>query len=190
MDHPAEQHRQLNNAIRVGTVHAVDTAVALCRVQSGEILSDWIPWFVPRAGDVIEWSAPCAGEQVVMLCQGGDTVGAIALRGIYSNQFAAPSAEAGTHLVRYADGTVTAYNQDAHALDVTLADGGTVSITADGGVTINGDVTINGNQQVNGDIDLTGTATASVDVFGGGKSLKTHKHLGVTSGSSVSGPPA
>jgi hypothetical protein len=40
----------------------------------------------------------------------------------------------------------------------------------------------------------TGTATASTvtgtsDVVGGGKSLKTHKHSGVATGSSVTGPP-
>ena len=43
--------------------------------------------------------------------------------------------------------------------------------------------------QVNGDINLTGTATADVDVVGGGVRLKTHTHPGVTSGGSVTGPP-
>jgi phage baseplate assembly protein V len=43
--------------------------------------------------------------------------------------------------------------------------------------------TINGNVQVNG------TLTASVDVIGGGKSLKTHKHGGVTVGGGQTGVP-
>lgn len=38
--------------------------------------------------------------------------------------------------------------------------------------------TINGDLVVNGDIDSTGTVTATTDVFGGGKSLKTHLHAG------------
>jgi hypothetical protein len=40
-----------------------------------------------------------------------------------------------------------------------------------------------------GDISSTGTATVDVDVIGGGKSLKTHVHTGVTPGGGISGPP-
>lgn len=43
---------------------------------------------------------------------------------------------------------------------------------------------------VSGDVTIGGTATAAVDVIGGGKSLKTHIHTGVQSGNSTSGPPA
>lgn len=43
---------------------------------------------------------------------------------------------------------------------------------------------------ITGDLTVTGTATASVDVFGGGKSLKNHTHTGVTPGGGSSGPPS
>lgn len=42
---------------------------------------------------------------------------------------------------------------------------------------------------LNGDMHSTGTITGDTDVIGGGKSLKSHKHTGVASGGSVSGPP-
>ena len=71
--------RQSNNQIRIGTVAVVDLARGLCRVQAGEIQTDFVPWFVPRAGAVIEWSAPSVGEQVLLLSPGGDVSGAASI---------------------------------------------------------------------------------------------------------------
>ncbi|HZH44264.1 MAG TPA: phage baseplate assembly protein V [Lysobacter sp.] len=196
MDSLAELQRQQSNVIRLGTVCEVDHAAARCRVQTGEITTDWLPWFVPRAGDSIEWSAPSVGEQIMLLSPGGDTHGAVALRGVYSDAFPAPASSNTLHLVRFPDGAQIEYDHAAHALKATLPGGGTAEITADGGVTINGPVTINGdtqingNTQVDGDVSITGRAEAEVDVIGGGKSLKTHKHSGVMSGGALSGPPA
>lgn len=42
---------------------------------------------------------------------------------------------------------------------------------------------------IDGDLLVTGTATATVDVVGGGKSLKTHVHSGVIPGGGNSGAP-
>lgn len=194
--HPVtELQRQLGNTIRLGTVAAVDLDGARCRVDTGEVQTDFVPWFVPRAGDTIEWSAPVAGEQGVLLCPGGDTHGAVFLRGVYSDAFPAPDSEAGKHLVRYRDGALIQYDDAAHALTAVLPGGGTVEVTADGGVTINGPLTVNGestfngNTQTNGDAGVSKTLTAQTDVVGGGKSLKGHKHTGVSAGSAVSGPP-
>ncbi|RPE74629.1 phage baseplate assembly protein V [Vulcaniibacterium tengchongense] len=196
MDPTSELQRQLGNAIRLGTVAEVDLAAARCRVDSGEVRSDWVPWFVPRAGATLEWSAPVAGEQGVLLCPGGDTIGAIFLRGVYSDAFPAPSSGGTLHLVRFPDGATVQYDHEAHALKAALPAGGAAEITADGGVTINGPLTvhgdteINGNTRIYGDAAVSGTATADADVVGGGKSLKGHRHTGVMAGGAVSGPPA
>ena len=111
------------------------------------------------------------------------SLGAVFLRGIYSDSLAAPDSGEHTHLVRFQDGTEIRYDDEAHALQATVASGGTVEVTAAGGVTINADV------QVNGDIKLTGTVTADVDAIADGISLKHHVHTGVSPGSSDSGPP-
>lgn len=42
---------------------------------------------------------------------------------------------------------------------------------------------------ITGDLHVTGTATADTDVIGGGKSLKSHTHSGVTTGSGNTGAP-
>lgn len=40
-----------------------------------------------------------------------------------------------------------------------------------------------------GDVNVDGTVTATTDVVGGGKRLKTHEHSGVTTGGGTTGPP-
>lgn len=193
----AEQRRQQGNLIRLGTVAALDLDAARCRVTTGELETDWIPWLVPRVGTTIEWSAPTVGEQGIVLCPDGDTSGAVFLRGLYSDAFPQPDHGEHVHLVRFPDGTVIRYDDEAHALDATLCEGGTVEITAngsvtvnsEGGATVNADTTINGDLQVNGDVRTTGTATVDTDVIGGGISLKSHTHGGVESGGASTGAP-
>lgn len=173
----AEQRRQTSNFIRLGTVAEVDVAQACIRVKTGELLSDWIPWLVPRTGATIEWSAPSVGEQGIVLCPEGDTTGAVFLRGLYSDAVPAPSQSASEHLVRYADGTSVQYNTTSHALNINMASGGNVTLTADAGVTINGDVQVNGS------------VTASIEVEANGIKLTQHTHSDVEAGTSSTGKP-
>jgi len=74
----------------------------------------------------------------------------------------------------YPDGTIELVNALA---SMALAPNGLTTITSSLGITINADVTVNG------------TLTATTDVIGGGKSLKTHVHSGVQGGVGNSGPP-
>ena len=173
----SEQRRQKGNLIRFGTVADVDASNAMCRVQTGELTTDWIPWIVPRVGTTIEWSAPSIGEQGIVLCPDGDTSGAAFLRGLYSNAHPAPSSNLAIHRTRFKDGTQIDYNTDEHALTVTLCSGGTATLTADGGITLNGDVQLNG------------TMTCSEDVIASGISLKNHTHGMVAAGTDSSGAP-
>lgn len=87
---------------------------------------------------------------------------------------------------------------------LTVANGGEVKasldIAPDGKITAHTvsdvELTVDGNITSSaagwshtGDINVTGTVTASTDVIGGGKSLKTHTHSGVQTGSGDTGPP-
>lgn len=53
-----------------------------------------------------------------------------------------------------------------------------------------GDLEVQGNAKVTGNADVDGTVTGTTDVIGGGKSLKTHTHSGVTTGGGTTGPPS
>ena len=153
------------------------------------MLTDYLPWVVTLAGTTIIWSAPAIDEQVVVLSPAGDLADGVVLRGLYSDQFAAPAASDTLHVLRFADGAQIHYDTEAHALQATLPSGGTASITADGGITLNGPLTVNGKTMLNGDATITGTAKATTDVIGGGISLKNHKTTGVTAGTALSGGP-
>jgi len=190
MDRDSHHAQQLNNLFRLGTVTEVDLAAARCRVQAGEMHTDFLPWVSAAAGNVSIWCPPCAGEQVGLLCGDGDPGNGIVLRGLYSDAYPAPHDSATVTLIQFSDGAVIHYDSAQHLLSALLPSGGKATITADGGLTINGPVTINGATTINDDLTVSGKATASADVIGGGISLKGHKHSAVQPGSGASGPPA
>lgn len=184
----AALERSISNLIRLGVIAEVNGP--MCRVASGELLTTLVPWISPTAGDHIGWIPASVGEQVVLLCPEGDLANAIALRGLYSEQYPSPE-NSPAHCVRlFPDGARVAYNSDSHALTATLPEGGTVALTADGGLTINGPLTINGDTSINGGVSIIGKAEATEDMVGGGISLKQHMHGAVQPGSGNSGPPA
>ncbi|HGM6414782.1 TPA: phage baseplate assembly protein V [Stenotrophomonas maltophilia] len=176
--------QKVSNLMREGVVTEVDHAAALCRVRSGELETAFIPWLTPAAGKVRVWLPPSRGEQVQLLCIDGDLANAVAVPGMFSNAFPAPSSNPDLVLIQFADAATVVYDSASHALAANLPAGGTVSIVADGGVHITGPVTIEGN------VSITGKAEASEDVIAGGVSLKQHKHRDVQPGGGTSGPPA
>ena len=87
--------------------------------------------------------------------------------------------------------TVSNYNtsnlqirSDDHNTIVEIDKTGKVNITAPTSMTVTTPLAT-----FTGDINVGGTLTATTDVIGGGKSLKTHIHSGVTAGTSNTGAP-
>jgi len=104
--------------------------------------------------------------------------------GMYFGGFLGPSP---TQYVRFSSAGInlespTAINLNAPDVKITAP---TMEIEASTSVTVT-----TPTFTVNGAIVGTSTVTATTDVVGGGISLKTHTHSGVTSGSSNTGPPA
>lgn len=173
----ADHARLIENLIRLGTVAQVDVTAARVRVQTGELLTTWLPWLTIRAGADAMWNPPTVGEQVLLLSPSGQLTQGVALTGVYSNASPANGNREGLSRTTYRDGAVIEYDSVANALRAELPAGATVQLIATGGITIEGDIA------------LTGTLTASEDVIAAGISLTKHKHLGVTPGSGTSGVP-
>lgn len=188
MNELPDPRRVIGNIIQIGTIESVDRADATCRVRVGETVTGDICWVVQRAGKTRTWSPPTINEQCILLCPEGDTDNGLAVLGLFSDANPPPSAE-DIDLIRFDDGAIISYDAAAHLLVAQLPAGGKVQIDAPGGVTITGPVSITGAVSITGNVDITGKASASDDVIGGGKSLKSHKHLGVTAGGAVSGTP-
>ncbi|MFV0625199.1 phage baseplate assembly protein V [Sphingomonas sp. ac-8] len=166
----------LEGLIRYGQVASVDLAVGRCVVTAGDIVTQPIRWIELRAGRTRSWSPPSAGEQILLLCPGGDPAGAIALRGV-SSAAHPPIGDATRELIEFPDGAIVAYDATAHALTAILPAAGTVRIDAPGGIHLVGPLSVDGQ------ISATG------DVTGKGVSLATHIHGLVKLGTDKSGKP-
>lgn len=91
--------RRLSNVARYGTVQEADYTGATAgfpairvQLQEGEILTDWIPWFTPRAGNDRVWDPPEVGEVVMVLAPSGSS--ALASPSLACSATAMPTATA------------------------------------------------------------------------------------------------
>ena len=168
--------------MRIATVESVDLAAKRCIVIIGDITSPPVPWLAWRMGKTRIWSPPSVGEQVFLICAEGELGSGVVLPGVPCDAFphAGDSAE---EFIMFGDGARIAYDPDAHSLTAVLPGSATAEITAQ-------TITLNGNVRINGDVAITGTVNADTDVVAAGKSLKSHRHSGVSTGSGQSGPPA
>ncbi len=115
----AEFSRRLESQIRSGTVSAVDHVQARCRVRTGGLETDWLPWLTLRAGNTRTWSPPDIGEQVVVLCPSGELAAGFVLPGLYSDAKPAPETYGNLHVVNFPDGARICYDFALGALTAT-----------------------------------------------------------------------
>ncbi|MDH4763045.1 phage baseplate assembly protein V [Pseudomonas sp. CBMAI 2609] len=175
--------RLIENLIRLGTIAEVDHGSltdqrpARVRVQSGALLTGWLPWLALRAGESREWDPPTLGEQVIVFSPSGQTAQGVVLCGLFSQLLLANADRAGLHRRTYPDGAVIEYDSEAHQLLATLPAGGRVQLNAPSGF------------KLQGDVDIDGLVTVSQDVVAAGISLVKHKHSGVQSGGAQTGAP-
>lgn len=119
----ADIRRLINNLIRVGVVTAVDAQKG-CRVQTGDLETNWLNWITLRAGQTRTMNAPSVGEQVIILSIGGELTTAFVLTGIFSNEYAEPTDSLTADHRTYSDGAVIEYEPATghlKAVGVTLA---------------------------------------------------------------------
>lgn len=114
----AEIRRLINNLIRVGVVIAVDAQKG-CRVQIGNLETDWLNWITLRAGSTRTMNAPSVGEQVLILALGGELTTAFVLTGIFSNEHSEPTDSLTADHRTYSDGAIIEYEPAIGALKAT-----------------------------------------------------------------------
>ncbi|NIE70335.1 phage baseplate assembly protein V [Pantoea sp. Acro-807] len=179
--------RLLRNLIRIGTVSAVKLDDGLCRVDTGNNTTGWLHWLTARAGKTRSWNAPSVGEQVLVLCLGGELDTGFVLPGIFSDDNPAPSASADALHWSFPDGAVIEYEPATGAL--TASGIQTATITAAVQVLLNTPLVECTQLLRTAQLDVTdgGTMKGNVTHTGGslssnGKVLHTHKHPGDSGG--------
>lgn len=179
--------RLLRNLIRIGTVSAVKLDDGLCRVDTGNNTTGWLHWLTARAGKTRSWNAPSVGEQVLVLCLGGELDTGFVLPGIFSDDNPAPSASADALHWSFPDGAVIEYEPATGAL---MASGiQTATITAAVQVLLDTPLVECTQLLRTAQLDVTdgGKMKGNVTHTGGnlssnGKVLHTHIHPGDSGG--------
>lgn len=114
----AELFRLIRNIIRTGVVTAVKVGRG-CRVQTGDLETDWLPVVTLRAGTARSSWMPSVGEQVVILSVGGELTTAVVLPGLFSDEHNEPTTSLTANNVTYPDGAVIEYEPATGALKAT-----------------------------------------------------------------------
>lgn len=179
--------RLLRNLIRIGTVSAVNLDDGVCRVDTGNNTTGWLHWLTARAGKTRSWNAPSVGEQVLVLCLGGELDTGFVLPGVYSDASAAPSASADALHWSFPDGAVIEYEPATGALSATgiqtatikaavkiLFDSPEVECTA---LLKTAQLEVTQGGTMKGDVTHSGGSLSS-----NGKVLHSHKHTGDSGG--------
>ena len=164
-----ELERRLRNVLRPAKVVEVDAAAARVRVDFGladdePAPSGPLPWLAPAAGGVRVWRAPSVGEQVMVLSPGGEAYPAVALPGIFCDDFPAPETDGRLAAAVFPDGSRVGFDEAGPTLAIEAAEGTAVEITAAEGVTVTGDMTVTGDVTVDGGLEVTGDIEAEGDV--------------------------
>ena len=199
-EHLIDLLTRLENMIRIGTILDVDLSVSppLCRVQTGELETDWRPWACQRAGSARTSWAPTAGEQVILFSPSGDLGTAIIWPALYSDANQAPDNHPTRHRTIYPDGAVTEYDPEAGALNVTGIKTGhisaSISVTLDtpsthmtGSLKVDGATVIAGEASIGKSLSVTKTVSAGSGLSApsasiGGINFGTHRHQGDSGG--------
>jgi phage baseplate assembly protein V len=152
---------------RLGIVKVQDAGQCRVRVafpDRDQMQSWWLPVIVPKAQNDKAYWIPDVGEQVVCLMDAHDEDGAV-IGAIYSAADATPVQSSDAFHLSCKDGASFEYNRASHTLQVSIPNGGTVTIAANGArITIDsgGDVKV----MASGQIQLGGGALMGVARLG------------------------
>ncbi|MDV5743102.1 phage baseplate assembly protein V [Serratia marcescens] len=183
----AELIRLLENLIRVGVVTAIDEDNKRVRVATGGLDTTWLRWNAQRAGAFNIWMPPSLGEQVWLLCIGGNPETAIIGGSLYSNDHPAPGSSRNEMVITAPDGARFRYDADAGALEVSGVK--TAKLTAEVKVLLDSPVVectnllktrqfdVSEGGEMHGDFNHTGGAFVS-----NGVKVDDHDHGGVQRG--------
>lgn len=197
----AELNRKIANIIKQGVIAESDPAHALVRVQHGELTTDWLPYFVPAAGNVSVHRPPSVGENCIILSPSGETANGLVLCGMASTSFPSPAQSADETVVKFPDGAIINYNHSSGQMTLkavskltidapdTLITGNVVikkMTTSQGLLTytsgMSGSGGGGGGTTIKGDINHEGTLTNNGKITSNGVVLDTHIHTGGRSG--------
>lgn len=143
--------RRLENLIIIGTIDTLDHPGRRLRVQSGDMLTDWLPWPAAIGRHHRRWHPLREGQQVILACPSGDPAQAVIIGQLYSNPLPPPSTADDLDIIEWDDGSYISYNSTTHRR--------TMNIVGDAIINVQGNV----DAAVGGDVDLIAGGTIRHD---------------------------
>lgn len=107
----ADLIRRVDNMIKVGEIAEVKKGYV--KVSHGKLLTDWLQYFVPFAGEVSMHRQPSIGEECVIFSPSGELSNGKVLTGLHSLNWPAPKGGAADTTIQYGDGTLANYNHES-----------------------------------------------------------------------------
>lgn len=149
MNQIADILRRIDNMIRHGIIAQVDhgdpaqNKLPKCRVQTGAILTGWLPFYARRAGSTNEWDPVSIGEQCTVFSPGGELAQGVALVGLYSDANPPCSNHPAVHRTEWANGDYVEHNAETGAYSLKASghvniEAARLTIQCSGAVIING----------------------------------------------------
>ncbi len=126
--------RRVQNLVRVGVIAEVDLPNKVLRVQTGNLLTGWLPIPGEVTQNYIRWRPLKPGTQVILLCESGDPANAVISQILYTHDNPPPSTSETLDIMQFVDGTVLSYDTQSSTLTADIAPGGTINASADEGV--------------------------------------------------------
>ena len=122
-----DMDRRLGNLLRIGTVTQVDTANAVMKVDIGDLVTDWVPWSTPRAGQDQVWTTPDVGEQVLLLSPGDPSQGVV-IGSMFQNAHPANGNDGKDRRITFADGSLIEFDRTGSVLNVVVQPAGHIRL--------------------------------------------------------------
>ena len=161
---PLEIVRRLENVVRLGTVAEVRYETpARCRIKTGDLVTDWLPWTTARAGGDRSWWAPEVGEQVIILSPGGNTGAGVVFPAAYSDTHEQPGQREDVARVVFKDGVTIEYDRTVHVLRVSAP--AMITLQTQGQIALGGNVHISGDLHVGGAVHIAKRAFARLGLW-------------------------
>lgn len=176
-------HNNLSATLQFGEVSEIDPKSHKVKVTFNALenmQSDWLPVITMGAGGNQFYALPDVGATAVCLMNAsGD--GGVVLGVIYNDKDTTPTSNGELWVKQFSNDTVISHNRQ----------NGQIIVETSGDVLIKAkQVTLDTpNTVMTGNVAVQGKLTASIDVVGGGVSLKSHTHGGVAGGNSRTGTP-
>jgi phage baseplate assembly protein V len=194
----ADLNRRIESLIRLGTIAQVDHAARKLRVQTGGLLTGWLPWPAEVGRNYRRWRPLRTGTQVVLACPSGDPAQAVVVQILYTDLVNSPSTDPDLDVIQFDDGTVIQYDSGSSHLtadcvgNVTVKTPTLVTIdspqtTVTGKLTVEGLLTYLAGMSGSGGSGATASIEGNVQISGGDLtadsiSLKQHTHPGDSGG--------